>query len=139
MVEVVLIVGFSVLLLVYWFRYTVLLLISEESVEASAVDSQLSLPETQERLRNPQADLALDRLHRALEQDYRVIRYLLDHAAGLGLRPLERFLLMLDYQMLRAWYKVKPNRRALAEMADILHYMAYKMRRPEGAAAGAAR
>jgi hypothetical protein len=139
-IEPILIIGFSLLLLAYWFRYTVLLLLSEEAVERSeAIDSQLSLPETRETLRNPQAELALDRLHRALEKDYRILSYLLDHAAGLRLRPVERTLLMLDYQMLRIWYRLKPNRRALEEMAGILHYIACKMGERAGAPLRAAR
>jgi hypothetical protein len=134
MIETILIIAFSLVLFVYWFRYTVLLLLSEDQVEQSpALNSQLSLLETREALRDTQGDLPLDRLHHALERDYRMLRYLLDHAAGLGLRPVERFLLMLDYRMLRIWYRLSRNasapqaRRALQEMAGILNYIASKM------------
>ena len=112
----------------YWFRYTVLLLLSEEQVEAhSTVIGQLSVLETRKALRQTQGDLPLDRLHRALDDDYRMLRYLLDHAAGMGLRPLEHYLLILDYRIMKAWYRLTPNRRALDEMAGVLSYIAYKM------------
>ena len=128
MVETILIVVFSLALFVYWFRYTVLLLLSEEQVEAhSTVIGQLSVLETRKALRQTQGDLPLDRLHRALDDDYRMLRYLLDHAAGMGLRPLEHYLLILDYRIMKAWYRLTPNRRALDEMAGVLSYIAYKM------------
>ena len=128
MVETILILSFSLALFVYWFRYTVLLLLSEEQVEGSAtVIGQLSVLETREALRQAQYDLPLDRLHRALENDYRLLRYLLDHAAGMGLRPVEHCLLMVDYRIMKVWYRLTPNRRALEEMAGVLSYIAYKM------------
>jgi len=128
MVETILILAFSLALFVYWFRYTVLLLLSEEQVEEHAtVIGQLSLLETREALRQAPRDLPLDRLQRALDNDYRMLRYLLDHAAGMGLRPLEHCLLILDYRIMKIWYRLKPNRRALNEMAGVLSYIAYKM------------
>lgn len=128
MVETILILAFSLALFVYWFRYTVLLLLSEEQVEAhGTVIGQLSLLETREALRQPQPDLPLDRLQRALDNDYRMLRYLLDHAAGMDLRPVEHYLLILDYRLMKVWYRLKPNRRALDEMAGVLSYIACKM------------
>jgi len=128
MVETILILAFSLALFVYWFRYTVLLLLSEEQVEDhGTVIGQLSVLETREALRRTNGDLPLDRLHRALDDDYRMLRYLLDHAAGMGLRPVEHYLLILDYRIMRAWYRLAPNRRALDEMAAVVRYIAYKM------------
>lgn len=133
MVETILILAFSLALFVYWFRYTVLLLLSEEQAEKhGAVISQLSLLETREALWQ-EGDFPLDRLHRALRNDYRMLRYLLDHAAGLGLRPAEHYLLILDYRLMSAWYRVTRNasstqaRRALQEMSGVLSYIAYRM------------
>ena len=128
MVETILILAFSLALFVYWFRYTVLLLLSEEQVEAhSTVIGQLSVLETRQALRQTQGDLPLDRLQRALDADYRMLRYLLDHAAGMGLHPVEHHLLIFDYRIMKAWYRLKRNRRALDEMAGVLSYIAYKM------------
>jgi len=87
----------------------------------------LSVLETREALRQAQGDLPLDRLHRALDNDYRMLRYLLDHAAGMGLRPLEQYLLIFDYRVMNVWYRLARNRRALDEMASVLSYIAYKM------------
>jgi hypothetical protein len=133
-IQSILIIAFSLGLFVYWFRYTVLLLLSEDNVrEHKPMAGHLSLVETCEALRETHADAALNRLERALDKDYRMLRYLLGHAAGLGLRPIEHFLLMLDYRLLRMWYRVTRYasttlaRGALQEMASILTYIAYKM------------
>jgi hypothetical protein len=144
MVEAILIIGFSLALFAYWFRYTVLLLLSEDQAdEQQAVAGQLSLLEAHETLRHAHGELALERLHSALEKDYRMLRYLLDHAADLGLRPVERILLTLDYRMLRIWYRLTRNasaahaRRALEEMAGVLSYIAHKMGEQAGSASRA--
>lgn len=133
MVESILILAFSLALFVYWFRYTVLLLLSEEQADKpSAVIDQLHLLETREALRL-EDNLPLERLHRSLQNDYRMLRYLLEHAAGLELRPLERCLLFFDYQLMRVWYflikraSVPQARRALQEMTGVLTHIAYKM------------
>jgi hypothetical protein len=133
MIEAILIITLSLALFVYWFRYTVLLLLSEEAGEAHSVPGQLCLMETREALRQAESQIALEKLYRALERDYRLLRYLLDHAAGLGLRPLENFLLIIDYHLLQVWYRVSVRssrtqaRRALDEMAGILTYISQKM------------
>ena len=133
MIETILILAFSLALFVYWFRYTVLLLLAEDQGDQHiAVIGQLHLLETRDALRQG-GDVPLDSLHRALESDYRMLRYLLDHAAGLGLRPLEHFMLILDYRLMGTWYRVTRNassaqaHRALEEMAGVLSYIAYKM------------
>jgi len=139
MVETVLIIAFALVLFVYWFRYTVLLLLSEDQAEGQpGVINPVSLLETRETLRRAQGEFPLDPLHRALEKDYRMLCYLLDHAAGLGLRPLERFLLRLDYRILCIWYRLariastRHARRALEERVGILSYIAYKMGKRAG-------
>ena len=129
MVETVLILAFSFALFLYWFRYTVLLLLSEENVDQhTTVIGQLSVLETRQALRQSQGDLPLDTLQLALDNDYRMLRYLLDHAAGMGLRPVEHYLLVLDYRIMRAWYRLtRQARRALDEMAGVVSHIAYKM------------
>jgi hypothetical protein len=110
MVETVLILAFSLALFLYWFRYTVLLLLSEEEADQpTTVIDQLNVLETRKALRQAQGDLPLDPLQRALDNDYRMLRYLLDHAAGMGLRPVEHYLLVLDYRIMRAWYGLTRN------------------------------
>jgi hypothetical protein len=134
MVETVLILAFSLALFVYWFRYTVLLLLSEENADQpTTVIGQLSVLETREALRQAQGNLPLDPLQRALDNDYRMLCYLLDHAAGMGLRPMEHYMLILDYRIMRVWYRLTRNassrqaRRALDEMAGVVSHIAYKM------------
>jgi hypothetical protein len=134
MVETILILAFSLALFVYWFRYTVLLLLSEEQVDChGTVIAQLSVLETRKALRQVEGGVPLDPLHSALDKDYRMLRYLLDHAAGVDLRPLEHYLLILDYRIMKAWYRLTRNistrqaRRALDEMAGVLSHIAYKM------------
>lgn len=134
MIETVLILAFSLALFVYWFRYTVLLLLSEDrATQREVAITPLSLAETRATLSQAEGSPALDRLHGALEKDYRMLSYLLDHAAGMRLRPLERSLLILDYRMLRVWYRITRSastahaRRALEEMTHILSYIARKM------------
>lgn len=128
MVETILILSFSLALFIYWFRYSVLLLLSEEQAEGhTKVIDQLSVLETREALRHAQGNLPLDRLQRAIDNDYRMLRYLLDHAAGMDLVPFEQYLLILDYRIMQAWYRIRPNRRALDEMAGVVTYIAYKM------------
>jgi len=136
MVESILIIAFALALFVYWFRYTVLLLLNEESeAENRTVIDQLSLPATQQLLRDAAEGLPLDPLHEALEKDYRVLAYLLDHAAAFTLRPIERLLLMLDYRIMHLWYRLARNtsarqaHRALEQMAAILTHVAYRMGR----------
>jgi hypothetical protein len=121
MIESVLIIAFPLILFIYWFRYAVRLLLSEnQAEEPSTVMSRWG-------------ELPLDRLHQALENEYRLLEYLLEHAAGLGLRPTEIHLLTLDYRLMRLWFRLTRNantahaQRALEEMARILSYIAYKM------------
>jgi hypothetical protein len=72
------------------------------------------------------AGMELDPLHRSLERDYRVLTYLLEHAAGLELEQLEYRVLVLDYKVMQGWYRLTKSaaprqaRRALGEMADVL-------------------
>jgi hypothetical protein len=121
MVELGLIIAFALVLFGYWFRYAVLMLLSE---------NQADEPRTAIRR---WGELPLDRLHQALEKEYRLLGYLLAHAAGLKLRPIEVYLLTLDYRLMRFWFRLTRNAstahayRALEEMARIVSYIAYKM------------
>jgi len=133
MVESILIIAFSLILFVYWFRYAVLLLLSEtQAQEPRNAIGRLNLMKTRDALHRS-SELPLDRLHQALDHEYRLLGYLLDHAAGLGLRPVEIYLLTLDYRLMRLWFRIIRNastahaHRALDEMARIVSYIADKM------------
>ena len=74
--------------------------------------------------------LALDKLHSSLDRDYRIISYLLQHAAKLELESFEERLLVFDYRMMQMWYRAtrtaapEQAREALREMASILGVLA---------------
>src|SRR5438270_5565628 len=102
MLASLLIIGFSVILLVYWFRYSCMLLLrnfSEEAVlSAAAPDSRFSFVRVQELLKGSSE---LDPLSLSLDRDYQVISYLISHAPGLGEQSIEEHLLNLDYKLMK--------------------------------------
>lgn len=124
MIASVLIIIFSLVLFIYWFRYSCLLLLRRNADQPALAADRFNYVSVQEGLK---AGLELDPLHRALERDYRVLTYLLEHAAGLELEQLEYRLLVLDYRIMQVWYRVtkgaapRQARLALSEMADVLN------------------
>lgn len=134
MITSVLIIAFSVILLVYWFRYCCILLIrthAEQQVAvAPACDAQFSFANVRERLRT---EPELDSLHRSLNRDYALFAYLLEHAAGLQATSMEDRLLVIDYKVMQGWYRLTKTaapeqaRRALDEMATVLGLLVGKM------------
>jgi len=133
MLSIGLIVLFSVVLFVYWFRYSCLLILQNRTANSTqyATNPALSFPAVQERLKNPETSIDLmDQLHRDLSNDYRIICFLLRCAAENDVDPIERRLLMLDYWILQAWYSVARRaaplqaRKALEEMSSIVSYFA---------------
>jgi len=130
-----LIIGFSLILLVYWFRYSCILLlrnISEQMpVSTPGIsDGRFSFAAVQQQLKSG-ANLA--DLQRSLDRDYQVIRYLLEHAAGLELQSIEDRLLVLDYRVMRLYYRITKTaipdqaRSALSEMAAVLGVLVQKI------------
>src|SRR5438046_5600534 len=135
----ILIIGVSVALFVYWFRYCCMLLLrrSQEqmSAEPESMDSRFSVANVLERLGTQEE---LDPLHRALDRDYQVFTYLVQHAAGLELASLDDRLLLVNYKLMRLWYHVTKTaaphqaRKALTEMASILGVLVHKMGQQAG-------
>jgi hypothetical protein len=133
MVVSIIIAAFSFVLVLYWFRYSCILMLRNSSLEsesAGAVDSQFSCRQVKELLRG---DTQLDGLERALERDYRLVTYLIEHAAGLDLNSLEDRLLVLDYRVMQWYYRATRSaaperaRYALREMADVLGVLARRL------------
>jgi hypothetical protein len=126
MIASVLIIAFSLVLFVYWFRYSCLLLLRRSADAPVAAADRFNYVTVQQGLK---AGLALDPLSQSLDRDYRVLTYLLDHAAGLELERLEYHLLVLDYKMMQCWYRLTKSaapqqaRRALGEMADVVNVL----------------
>jgi len=126
MIATVLIIAFSLVLFVYWFRYSCLLLLRRSSEQPAAAANRFSFVRVQQDL--PGA-MELDPLRRSLDRDYRLLTYLLDHAAGLELEKLEYRLLVIDYRLMQMWYRLTrwaapgQARLALGEMADVLNVL----------------
>ena len=102
MITSVFIIAISVILFVYWLRYSCVMLLrnAQERTEVSTVaDERFSISSVRERLKT-EGDL--DSLERALERDYHVVTYLIEHAADLELASIENKLLVIDYKLMRA-------------------------------------
>jgi len=126
MIASVLIIAFSLVLFVYWFRYSCLLLLRSRADQPAVAAERFNCVHVQQGLK---AGMDLDPLHQSLDRDYRVLTYLLEHAAGLELERLEYRLLILDYKLMQSWYRLTKSaapqqaRRALGEMADVVNFM----------------
>jgi len=138
MVAGIFIISVSVLLFAYWFRYSCVLLLrnAAERAGASAVgDERFSVARVMQSLKT---EPELDPLERALERDYHVLTYLIEHTADLELASIENRLLLLDYKLMRMWSHLtrtaapEQSRRALAEMASVLGVLVGKMTDPRG-------
>jgi hypothetical protein len=132
------IVGFSLALCGYWFRYCCLLLLRNSQEQPGAlpapVESRFGVAGVIERLRSTQdRQEELDPLHRALDRDYQIFSYLVQHAAGLELGSVEDRVLILDYKLMQLWYQVTKTaapqqaRQALTQMASILSVLVRRM------------
>jgi len=131
MLASVLIIVFSVVLFAYWFRYSCILLLRNSAVPAiSPVDPRFHFIQVQQGLKN---DLELDPLHKSLQRDYHILSYLLQHAAGLELASFEDRILVLDYKVMQAWYRLIRRaaparaRRALVEMSEVLGILVHRI------------
>jgi hypothetical protein len=133
MITSVFIIAISVILFVYWLRYSCLLLLrSAQERQALAVhtDERFNVASVVERLKT-EGDL--DPLDAALERDYHVVTYLIQHAADLELASIENKLLVLDYKLMRMWSRMtrtfspEQSRKALVEMASVLSVLVGQM------------
>ena len=141
MIVTVLIIGISLALFVYWFRYTVIIILSNrrESDYAQKVSAanHLSFVDVRQQLHARTADQELPNLFRALQRDYRVLKYLLGHAATIetGSYTAEQRLLMVNFRLMGLWFsavrRLRPQhaKHALLEMAGTLEYFANIMGR----------
>lgn len=137
MIAGILIIACSSILFVYWLRYSCLLLLrsAAERAGAKSVDERFNVARVIEGLKT-EADLAP--LEHALERDYHVLAYLMEHVADLELASIENRLLLLDYKLMRIWSHLtrrafpKQSRQALSEMASILGVLVRKMDEANG-------
>ena len=130
MVTSVFIVAISAVLLVYWLRYSCVILLHAALERAAMPGERFSATSVLERLKT-EADLAP--LERALERDYRVVTYIIEHTTDLELASIENKLLVVDYRLMRLWSRLtrslapQQSRKALSEMASVLRVLAGQM------------
>ncbi len=139
MIASILITVISLVLFIYWFRYTSLLILSAKPArdygKQVAEANQLSFPEVQAKLTAPANVVAMEKLEAALNRDYKLLTSLLKHTPGFSAADggFEQKMLMVDYRMMRMWYSVvrRVSRShaaaALQEMADIVAHFANNM------------
>lgn len=148
MISSILIIAFSLVLMVYWFRYTCLLILrTRTSADYAApviAANNLRFPEVQERLAEESGLQDLGPLHESLRRDYRLLTYLLRHAAGFQLRGItvEQRMLMIDFKVMQVWYALTKKfggaqaGKALEEMSHILNHFANAMGERAASASG---
>ncbi len=146
LIATVIITTSSVALFAYWFRYTCLLILSTKTTRDYAMSvanaNQLGFLQVQSLLRDA-ASAELDALRDSLDRDYKVLTYLLKHAANpsTGDAAIEKRMLEIDYRMMGVWYTLSRRfspaaaRRALNEMSTVVAHFANAM--GEQAIAGA--
>lgn len=133
------IITVSIVLFVYWFRYTCVLVLNtqvkKDYASQIAKANQLQFLETRTALMSGPQPAALDTLQRSLDQDYRLLSYLLEHAAkfNVGDMGFEQVMLKADFKLMSVWYSVvrrfSPNQasNALLEMSSIVAHLANAM------------
>jgi hypothetical protein len=136
MVTGVFIIAISVILFIYWLRYSCVLLLrnaQERAGMSTLADQRFSFSSVLERLKT---DRDLGPLERALERDYYVVMYLIEHAADLELASIENKLLVIDCKLMRVWSRLtrtvapQQSRKALSEMASVLSVLVGQMGEP---------
>ena len=139
MIASILIILVSAALLAYWFRYTCVLILRTRTVKdyaaGMATANDLRFQEIQGSLVREASAADLPALQKALEGDYRLLTYLVEHTAGLevGGLTIEQRMLMLDFMAMRLvcnlcrWVGIDYARGALEEMSCILNHLANAM------------
>lgn len=134
-----LIIVVSTVLLIYWFRYTCLLMLrsqpARDYASGLATANSLKYPDVQDRLLQEAPAAELPALQKSLDADYVLLKFLLQHTAGLevGGITVEQRMLMLDFKVMRLLcalsrrLAVPQARAALVEMSNILKHLANAM------------
>ena len=135
MIASTLIIGISVVLFLYWFRYTCVLILntrtSKDYTQEVAQANQLQFPAVEGAL-GQYVPPNFNTLHEALERDYRIVNYLLDHTAHLEVQgvSIEQYVLRADYAVMRLWFRAasrishSATRNSLREMSQIVSHLA---------------
>ena len=139
MIGSILVLTVSLILFLYWFRYTCLLILSTKPARdysrQVAQANQLGFPEVRDELRGEAGLVNLSKLEASLERDFRLLNCLVRQVAESpsGGLALEERILVVDYRIMQVWYMltrpiaVSHARQALAEMSDIVAHFANVM------------
>jgi hypothetical protein len=128
MIATVFIIGVSLALLGYWFRWTVALIMSvplePECAQKVAAANQLSFLSIRQKLYGPIDADSLGGLCRDLQHDYEALKYLLRHAANTQPSGFTQEQVMTLW--FRAVSKFRPEaaKLALLEMSGTLEFLA---------------
>ena len=129
----------SVSLFIYWIRYTCQLILSAKSARDYTQDvaaaNDLRFLQVQQQLAQVRERIELDTLQSKLENDYRLLTYLLVHGPAFHANGdrMEQFMLMLNFRLLKAYYalfcriSVSTGKRVLHEMTQVIGYFANRM------------
>ena len=135
MLASVFIIAISTVLLVYWFRYSCLLVLRSHAEAATAEARQAGAAKIERAIRE---GARLDVLEESLNRDYRLLTYMIGHGAGEKLNGIEDRMLVLDYKLMRMWYRLTRSavpaqaHSALSEMATVLSILTVRLgREPE--------
>ena len=133
MITSILIIAISVILFAYWLRYSCVLLLRNAQERRQAFSRAEERFDFSSVLQRIQTESDLAPLEHALERDYQVVTYIIEHAADLELASIENKLLVLDYRMMRMWSRVTrtlaphQSRKALTEMVSVLQVLVAQM------------
>jgi hypothetical protein len=131
--------GISAGLFICWLRYTCQLILSEKSARDYTRDvaeaNNLVFLQVQQELAQVRERLDLETLQTKLENDYRLLTYLLVHGPDFPANGdrMEQIVLMLNFRLLKAFYavtcpiSVSNGKRAVREMTQVVGYFANRM------------
>jgi len=135
----ILIIVVSAALMIFWFRYTCLLMLrtrtGKDYATGLATANGLTFTGVRETVVQTASGGGLAELERSLDRDYRLLTYLLAHTAGLrtGGLTLEQRMLMLDFRLMQGicfltrGLSLRQARTAVLEMAEVLSHLANDM------------
>ncbi len=135
MMAVLLILTFSGALFIYWFRYCCILILQTRSTQPAAEVQHasslgLKFPGVRAALDQPLLGTGvLDELNSSLIRDFDILGPLLASSPA-SVDPLMRWMLVLDYWLLRLWYRATRRlarscaQAALHEISLILGFFA---------------
>jgi hypothetical protein len=130
MLTSILIIAFSLVLFAYWFRASCRLVLRNHAEQPVIANDRFSFQAVQAMLKTAED---LGSLHGLLNRDFQVLTYLQQHAANLEMGSFEDQLLILDFKLMRWYYRIiskvmpKQARTALSEMATVVGVLANKL------------